>query len=116
MQDDVAELEYLGILVRLVGANHQPGIVADELVHDDLDLALMPGLGRVLLPDGFGRDVDYQALHMHRTHVRGLQEQTHQPGMKLELLHHDERILCARGDHIVRERRSAAPCRRLPGP
>ncbi len=102
MQHNVAEFEYLGILVWLVRANHQSGIVAHDLIHDDLDLALMPGLCRVLLPHRFRRDIDLQALHVHRAYVRRLQKQANQAGMKFELPHREQRILRPSSHHIVR--------------
>ena len=63
-QHDVLQLENFWILVRLVGANHESRIVEDDLVHDDLDLAVAPGMTRALLPNGLGRDIDSQPLHM----------------------------------------------------
>ena len=63
-QHNVLQLKNFWILVRLVGANHESRIVEDDLVHDNLDLAVAPRMTRALLPNGLRRDMDSQPLHM----------------------------------------------------
>ncbi len=103
VQFDMLQLEILGTLVRFGGAQDQMGVVADDLIHFDFDLAGVLYRSRGVGPAHFPRrNVDCQTFDPYRAYVHWLQKEPGDPRVKREVIDRDQWLLCSRGYHVFR--------------
>jgi len=98
------------ILIRLVRANHQSRVVADNLINPDLYLAQSSLASGLFAPQACRRHIDCKTPYAHQAYMGWLEEQSRQRRAKIEVPYGDQRLVKPRCSQIfLRKNAQTAP-------